>query len=412
MTTALVQKVKTRTTCRVCNSEQTREFLTLPDMPLIDDYVRVEDVGTEFIWPIRVFLCLGCGHTQTLHDINERQYYDDYQYAPSLSPFTQNFMKRLAEVIWQKYELRPGDTVVEIGSSDGGQLSYFRNLGANVLGFEFSTPLAEKARQRGIPVVQHEFDDTSAAHIPSQQLPLQVIVTTYTFDHMPDPLGFLKSAAKVLDPERGLLVIEVHDLATIIERREFCLFAHEHPGYYSAATMQMVMARAGFDLIDVNFIPEAERRGNSLLVVGVLKGSRWSAAAVPSMPIATSDSERVCMQFGKSVTTSLEGLRSLVNEKHVAGVRLAGYGAGGRGVMTLAAIGHSDQFSYVVDKNESFHGRYTPGSHLPIKAPEHLLDNPVDEVIVFSFGYFNEIAGELREFTARGGKLTSLLDIL
>jgi len=412
MTPAVAQKVKTRTNCRVCNSEQTREFLTLPDMPLIDDYVKGEDLGTEFIWPIRIFLCLGCGHTQTLHDINERQYYDDYQYSPSLSPFTQNFMKRLAEVIWQKYELRPGDTVIEIGSSDGGQLSYFKELGAQVLGFEFSTPLAEKARQRGIPVVQHEFNASSAADIPTEQLPVQVIVTTYTFDHMPDPLGFLQSAAKVLDPERGLLVIEVHDLDTIIERREFCLFAHEHPGYYSAATMQMVMSRAGFDLIDVNFVPESERRGNSLLVVGALKGSRWSTAPVPLMPIATSDSEKACVAFGKSVTASLEGLRRFVDDKRAAGLRLAGYGAGGRGVMTLAAMGHSDQFAYVVDKNHSFHGRYTPGSHLPIKAPEHLLDDPVDEVIVFSFGYFNEIASELSEFTARGGKLTSLLDIL
>jgi SAM-dependent methyltransferase len=384
----------------------------LPDMPLIDDYVKAEELGTEFIWPIRVFLCLGCGHAQTLHDINERQYYDDYQYSPSLSPFTQNFMSRLAETIWKKYDLRPGDTVVEVGSSDGGQLSYFKKLGAKVLGFELSTPLAEKARQRDIPVVQHEFGPGAASLVPAELLPVQVIVTTYTFDHMPDPLGFLESAAKVLDPERGLLVIEVHDLETIIERREFCLFAHEHPGYYSPATMQMVMRRAGFDLIDVNFIPEAERRGNSLLVVGALRGSRWSAAAVPSISIETSEIEKTCVEFGKSVSTSLEGLRTLVQQKRDAGLRLAGYGAGGRGVMTLAAMGRRDQFEYVCDKNESFHERYTPGSHLPIRPPEYLLDNPVDEVIVFSFGYFDEIAQELREFTARGGKLTSLLDIL
>jgi SAM-dependent methyltransferase len=381
-------------------------------MPLIDDYIPVEELGTEFIWPIRIFLCLGCGHTQTLHDINEAQYYDDYQYSPALSPFTQNFMRRLAEELWRKYELKPGDTVIEVGSSDGGQLSYFKKLGARVLGFELSTPLAQMARQQDIPVVQQEFGESSARDIPPELLPVQVIVTTYTFDHMPDPIGFLKSASSVLDPERGLLVIEVHDLETIIERREFCLFAHEHPGYYSAATMQMVMDRAGFDLIDVNFIPEPERRGNSLLVVGALKGSRWSAAAVPPIPIETSALEKVCLQFGKSVSDSLDGLRRFVELKRDSGVRLAGYGAGGRGVMTLAAMGRTDQFEYVCDKNASFHGLYTPGSHLPIHAPEHLLDNPVDEVIVFSFGYFNEIADELREFTAGGGKLTSLLDIL
>jgi SAM-dependent methyltransferase len=309
--------VKTLSECRVCRSDRLREFLNLPDMPLIDDYLKVEDLGKEFIWPIRIFLCLECGHTQTLHDINEQQYYDDYQYSPSLSPFTQRFMEQLAGVIWRKYELEPGDTVVEIGSSDGSQLSYFKKLGARVLGFEFSTPLAQHSRSKGIDVLQKEFGDQSDQDIPADQLPVQVVLTTYTFDHMPDPLGFLRAAARVLDRERGLLVIEVHDLDTIIERREFCLFAHEHPGYYSVATMQMVMKRAGFDLIDVNFIPEQERRGNSLLVVGALQGSRWSSRALSPKPIDTSVAEDSSLQFGESVTASLNGLRRFVAAKKI-----------------------------------------------------------------------------------------------
>ena len=71
-----------------------------------------------------------------------------------------------------------------------------------------------------------------------------------------------------------------------------------------------------------------------------------------------------------------------------------------------------EDFAYVCDKNPGFHGRYTPGSHIPIHSPERLLTDPVDEVIVFSFGYFQEISEELKEFTNRGGKLISLLDIL
>lgn len=80
-------EVHTRTHCRVCGSERLREFLNLPNTPLVADYLRKEKLGTEFIWPLRIFLCLECGLTQTAHDIDERNYYDDYQYAPSLSVY-------------------------------------------------------------------------------------------------------------------------------------------------------------------------------------------------------------------------------------------------------------------------------------------------------------------------------------
>src|SRR6266404_9808056 len=113
--------ISIRKNCRVCGSERLREFLNLSGMPLIDDYLREDTLGSELIWPLSIFLCLDCGLTQTAHDINERNYYDDYQYSPSVSPFAQRFMQRLAEELWQKYQLRPGDSVIEIGSSDGSQ---------------------------------------------------------------------------------------------------------------------------------------------------------------------------------------------------------------------------------------------------------------------------------------------------
>ncbi|HWN10334.1 MAG TPA: class I SAM-dependent methyltransferase [Pyrinomonadaceae bacterium] len=408
----MTNQVKNRSNCRICGSAQLKEFLNLPDMPMIDDYLRQEALGTEFIWPIRIFLCLDCGQTQTAHDIDEKKYYDDYQYAPSLSPFTQHFMQRLAEEIWRRYQFKPGDTVIEIGSSDGSQLSFFKKLGANVLGFEFSTPLGQESRRRGVEVVQREFGDEADQDIPADRLPVQVVITTYTFDHLPDPMGFLRSVKKVLDPQRGILVIEVHDLETMIERREFCLFAHEHPGYYSTATMQMVLERAGFELIETDLIPEAERRGNSLLIAATPKGSKLASRALPTLPLDPKGLEPGYQEFGRSVNDCLDRLRQFVKSKREAGIRLAGYGTGGRGVMTLAAIGQPDDFAYVCDKNPGFHGLYTPGSHINISSPERLLTDPVDEVIVFSFGYFQEISEELQEFRSRGGRLISLLDIL
>jgi SAM-dependent methyltransferase len=404
--------VTQRTNCRVCGSKRLVRFLELPDMPLTDQFLSKDELGTEFLWPVRVYFCEDCGLTQTLHDVSAEDYYRDYRYSVALSPFAQRFMRRLAEEVWQQYQLQPGDTVLEVGSSDGAQLACVQALGARVFGFEPSASLAQMARSRGIPVAQCLFTPEAVYVIPADLLPVRVLLLTYTLDHLPDPMSFLAAVEKVLDPERGVLILEVHDLEKIIERREFCLFAHEHTTYYTPATVQMVLRRAGFGLISVNLVPEDERRGNSLLVAATAQGSALASRVLPVLSLGLLGVTDTYLAFGRAVQDSLLRFRELVQDKCQKGIRLAGYGAGGRGVMTLGATARPSDFAYVCDKNPAFHGRYTPGAHVLVDRPDRLLADPVDELIVFSFGYFREIYDELAEFRARDGKLISMLDLL
>ena len=398
--------------CRVCGSNELSLFIELPSMPLVDNLLRVEELGNEFRDDLRLYLCEECGLAQTLRDVNVGDYYRDYQYTVGLSPFARRFMQRLAEQVWRNYDLKPGDAVIEVGSSDGAQLACFQELGARVLGFEPSTSLTQTARTRGIAVIQKLFEERSVADIPADLLPAQVLLLAHTFDHLPDPMSFLRAAQRVLDPQRGVLVIEVHDLAKTVARREFCVFAHEHTTYYYAASIQRVLRRAGFDLINTTLIPDAEQRGNSLIVVATPPGSAHVQTKLPPLDLGALGDAKPLRTFGQSVNTSLARLRDFVQTQKQQGIRLAGYGAGGRGVMTLAAVARPDDFAYVCDQNPHLHGYYTPGTHILVSAPERLLTDPVNQVIVFSFGYFQEIYDELAEFRQRGGKLISLLDLL
>lgn len=401
-----------RTICRFCGSRRVTPFLVLPDMPLTDQLLREEELGAEFLGPIEVFVCSQCGLTQTMQDLEALGYYQDYQYAASCSPFAQQFMLQLALQTWETYRLQAGDTVIDIGCSDGALLSQFKSLGARVFGFEPSEVLANATRAKGIPVSPRLFDQSAVHDVPEELLPARVVVSTYTFDHLPDPLAFLQSVKGILDQERGVLIMEVHDLEKILKRREYCLFAHEHTAYYTMATIEMLLRKAGLSLIQGNLVPEAERRGNSLLVVSTPAGSVF---ARPSSHLTCSwDSQHFAryLRFARAVDDSIQRMRQwLLNERR-RGLRIAGYGAGGRGVMTLAAISQPGSFSYVCDKNPVLHGLYTPGAHVLVDSPERLLTDPVDALVVFSFGYFQEIWDDLADFRARGGQLISLLDLL
>ncbi len=387
-------------------------WLHLPLMPLTDDFRSPGDYDDEFLYDVDVYFCESCHTSQILHDIDYGGYYRDYAFTVGGSPFALQCMSNLARTAFQTYQLKNGCNVVEVGSGDGTQLSFFRDLGARVFGYEPSHALCMASESIGVPVYQGLFDEHSTEDIPGEFLPVDLLILTYTFDHIPEPARFLNTAQRILDPDKGLLIIEVHDLEKILQRREYCLFEHEHAIYLSASTMQRLLDRCGFSLISTNLLPESERRGNSLLVVAAPHGSRHTSAALPPLSNPMVETWSTYESFGEEVQAAVRKLDHFVGGHATAGRRLAGYGAGGRGVMTLAAMHSSNEIRYLCDRNPAFSGRVTPKSHVPVVTPERLEDDPVDVLLVFSFGYIDEIRKHLSRFPHAPREIVPLLDVL
>jgi len=401
-----------RDRCRVCGGSTFQRWVHLPAMPLTDDLRFPGAIADDFLYDIDVYRCSDCHTSQILHDIDYRGYYLDYSFTVAGSPFASSFMKRLSQAIFEQYSLAEGCSVVEVGSGDGAQLSCFRELGAKVFGYEPSAALCRASESIGVPVYQGLFSENSIDDIPNEFRPADVLLLTYTFDHIPDPVNFLESARSLLNPDTGLLVIEVHDLDKIMERREYCLFEHEHSVYLSARTLQDMLARSGFCLISTDLLPLIQRRGNSLLVVAANASSIHAARALPTVQTGRSDDWSNYENFNFEMRQGIARLDAFVEKQHAAGMRIAGYGAGGRGVMTLAAMSSANQLQYLCDQNPAFHGRLAPKSLVPIVSPAKLAEDPVDVLLVFSFGYIDEIREQVAQLSNSPLRLVSLLEVL
>jgi hypothetical protein len=72
----------------------------------------------------------------------------------------------------------------------------------------------------------------------------------------------------------------------------------------------------------------------------------------------------------------------------------------------------AEDMAYLCDRNPRFHGLFWARTYIPTVDPVRLLTDPVDEVIVFSFGYMAEIRRQLDGYLQQGGRLVSLLEIL
>jgi len=407
--------IKNLNQCRACNSTKLHRFLHLPLMPLTDDFLPRDRLGSEFLHDINVFVCADCYTVQTQHNVDMGDYYEDYQYAVGSSPTAKRFMRILSQNLLTKFFSNESALkVIEVGSGDGGQLLAFQDLGCNVIGYEPSSVLSRIADEKGIPTIQGLFTKESVHDLPAEWQQVNVIMLSYTFDHLPKPREFITAAKQILDHELGLLVVEVHNLQRIFERQEYCLFEHEHTIYLTQATAVSLCEREGMTILDFDILPEVDRRANSLIFVaaptdsklaktyGAAKVNTSSAFSVESFY----DEQSALIQLG------IANLDAFVSKITNSGKTIAGYGAGGRGVMTLAAMTNAHKLLYLVDKKPKRDNLYVPKSKLRLVGLDTLRDQPVDEILVFSFGYMKDIQAELADFGYKPEQLHSLLDVL
>jgi hypothetical protein len=59
---------------------------------------------------------------------------------------------------------------------------------------------------------------------------------------------------------------------------------------------------------------------------------------------------------------------------------------------------------YIVDRSPLKQGTYTPGQHIPVTAPERLLADQPDYVLLLAWNFVEEITQQQREYLKRGGK--------
>jgi SAM-dependent methyltransferase len=315
----------------------------------------------------------------------------------------------IAGQIRSSRSLDANSLVIEIASNDGYLLQYYKRAGIPVLGIEPATNIARVAEEeRGIPTLSEFFGSALAAELGRQGKRADVIHANNVLAHVADLNGFV-DGLKLLLKDDGVAVIEVPYVKDMIDRTEFDTVYHEHLCYFSLTALDQLFRRHSLAIQDVERLPI---HGGTLRIYAVKEnvaaGQRPSSSALrlleQEQAWAIGDFE-----FYRGFSESVERLRNdlvrLLRDLKAQGKRIAVYGASAKGSTLLNYFGIGrETLDYVVDRSTAKQEHYTPGTHLPIYAPEHLLETMPDYVLLLTWNFAGEILEQQVAYRQRGGR--------
>jgi hypothetical protein len=109
--------------------------------------------------------------------------------------------------------------------------------------------------------------------------------------------------------------------------------------------------------------------------------------------------------FADQAMRSKRDLRRTLSELRASGARVVGYGAPAKGntLLGFLELGAAD-LDYIADRSALKQGLYTPGMHVPVVAPERLLEDQPEYVVLLAWNFADEVLEQQAEYRRRGGK--------
>ena len=396
-------------TCRLCGNSKLISVLDLGASPPCESFLSEEQLDLpEATYPLHLRLCPDCLLLQIPALITpEDTFGGDYAYYSSYSTSWVEHARRFVDQAVDALGLDPDGFVIEVAANDGYLLQHVVNRGIRCLGIEPSVNCSEAARAKGIPMLRAFLDEALAARVRDEHGPADLVVANNVFAHIPDITDFA-AGLRELVADTGRVSIEVHHALSLITAAQFDTIYHEHFQYWTVLAARHGLAAGGLRLVDVELLPT---HGGSIRLWAVPKETDVAehprVAEVEAVErTAGLDSPDGYLGLAERVAGIRDDLVSFLIEARRAGRRVVAYGAPGKGNTLLNYCGiRPDLLAYAADRNTFKHGRYTPGTRIPVVSPEHLIEDCPDDVLVLPWNLRNEITAQLTATLRPGTRL-------
>jgi C-methyltransferase C-terminal domain/Putative zinc binding domain/Methyltransferase domain len=392
--------------CRFCGGGLA-PFVDLGMSPLCESFLAREQLNQmEPFYPLTVWVCPECFLVQLQQYVAVDHIFTEYAYFSSYSDAWLKHASDYADMIADRLGLTGASQVVELASNDGYLLQYFVRKDIPALGIDPAANVAVKAREKGVETLTRFFDAGLACELVGQGRQADLVIGNNVLAQVPDLNGFVEGI-KILLKAQGVVTLEFPHLMRLMEENQFDTIYHEHFSYFSLYTIERVFEAHGLRVWDVE---ELWTHGGSLRIYGCLAGAdRGEEPRVADLRERERafgiDDLATYASFAEQVRETKRRLLDFLIAAKRAGKQVVGYGAPGKGNTLLNYCGiRTDFLDYTVDRNPYKHGRFLPGTHIPIFEPRKIAETRPDYVLILPWNLKDEIMAQLAYVRDWGGK--------
>ena len=401
--------------CRLCDSNRLVSVLDLGATPPCEKFLTSNELDLpEPTFPLHLRLCEECLLLQIPALVRAEDTFTEYAHFASFSDSWVQHAKDFVDRAVERLKLGTESFVVEVASNDGYLLRHVVAAGVPCLGIEPSANVGATARDRHVPTISAFLDERVAREVRAEYGSADLVIANNVYAHISDLLGFTR-ALRALVADEGWVTIEVHHALNLVTQGQFDTIHHEHFQYYTLLSATRALATAGLAVVDVDRLPT---HGGSLRI-----WARPTRIAAPASERVTSllRAEKAAglhrvdgyLQLRARAETVRHNLLRFLLQCRADGKRVVGYGAPGKGSTLLNYCGiRSDLLEYIVDRNPYKHGRFTPGTRIPIRDPGLLAKDRPDVVLALPWNLETELTDQLGYIAEWGGQLVFPLPTL
>jgi C-methyltransferase C-terminal domain/Putative zinc binding domain/Methyltransferase domain len=394
--------------CRFCRAELRHTFVDLGMSPLCESYVEADRVNAmEAFYPLRVHVCERCFLVQLQEYVTPEDIFTEYAYFSSYSDSWLAHCRDYVDMISERLQLSSDSMAIELASNDGYLLQWFVEKGIPVLGIEPAMNVAKVAEDKGVPTLTEFFGAELASKLVGEGTVADLIIGNNVLAQVPDLNSFVAGITTLLRPE-GVVTIEFPHLQQLVEQNQFDTIYHEHFSYFSLVSAERIFAAHGLRIFDVD---ELWTHGGSLRIYAchaaherLGESAALSALRERELEAGYADIATYSVFEERARETKRKLLEYLIDAKR-AGKTVVGYGAPGKGNTLLNYCGiRTDFIDFTVDRNPYKQGRFLPGTHIPIHAPERIAEVQPDVILILPWNFKDEIIEQLAYTRAWGAE--------
>jgi hypothetical protein len=379
--------------CRICGNENYTTILDLGDQYLTGLFPKKIDLEM-YSAPLTLVKCNeevgGCGHVQLEHTFDlSTMYGDDYGYRSGLNSGMVKHLKSKYEKITEELELNEGDIVIDIAGNDGTFLGFFPD-NLNLFSIDPTSKKFSKYFSEHVKYIPDFFSEkTYKENIGDKKAKL---VTSFSmFYDLEDPCQFSKEVNSILDSNEGIWVLEQSYMPEMLRVNSFDTICQEHLSYYGMRQIKYIMDYSNFKIIDFEF---NDVNGGSISIVVANQNSKYNecteklnALIQEELDIGL-DTIKPWKDFSFRIEECKVKFWEIIQQCKDENLKICALGASTKGNVTLQSweIG-PDTIEVVGDVNPDKDGSYTPGTWIPIKNEDDVLESGYDVYIILPWHF-------------------------